>query len=280
MTPDLILIDGKCIAVPAVSALDRGLHFGDGLFETMAVQKGRVRFLALHLERLKEGCGRLGIDAGNFEAIWEEAVRVAKEQGRALLKLIVTRGEAVARGYGPKGAERTTRVLLRYAWPADSEARGAAGEGVPPVLRVGVASIRLGENPALAGLKHLNRLEQVLASRERQERGLDELLLFSSSGRLVSGTMSNVFLVHRDKLLTPRLDLCGVAGIMRRVVLREAARIGVLAEESVLDRHDLDAATEIFLTNARWGIQPARIGPLTQRLKAAIEPLLEEPADG
>ncbi len=104
------------------------------------------------------------------------------------MKLIVTRGEAVTRGYGFTGAERATRILLRYPWSSDRRS-GARS--------VAVSSMRLGENPALAGLKHLNRLEQVLAQAERAARQFDELLMFSSSGRLISGTMSNVFLVRR-----------------------------------------------------------------------------------
>jgi 4-amino-4-deoxychorismate lyase len=146
--------------------------------------------------------------------------------------------------------------------------------------------LRLGENPALAGLKHCNRLEQVLARREWTDPGIAEALLFSSSGKLASGTMSNVFIVDGSNLRTPRMDRCGVAGIMRRVVLREAARVGISAREDVLDAEDLRNASEIFLTNARIGVWPVRSldrrelgppGPITRRLQQALEPLLEDP---
>jgi 4-amino-4-deoxychorismate lyase len=147
--------------------------------------------------------------------------------------------------------------------------------------------MRLGENPALAGLKHCNRLEQVLARREWTDPDISEALLFSSSDRLVSGTMSNVFIVDGSRLRTPRVDLCGVAGVMRRVVLREAANAGIPVGEEVLSAEDLRSADELFLTNARIGIWPVRAldgrmispGPLTRRLQQLIAPLLEEPVD-
>jgi 4-amino-4-deoxychorismate lyase len=136
-------------------------------------------------------------------------------------------------------------------------------------------------------MKHLNRLEQVLARAEAPAADADELLLFSTSGRLACGTMSNVFLVESGKLKTPRLDLCGVSGVMRRVVLREARRVGIAADEAVVSATDLDNASEVFVTNARIGIWPVcRIGDrslspgeITRRLQALIAPMLDNPVD-
>jgi 4-amino-4-deoxychorismate lyase len=276
--PDVVQVNG----VPAdqVSTSDRGLHFGDGLFETIACLHGRPRFLTLHLERLAQGCARLGI---TFDAscLRNEVEALAQPVDRALVKVIVTRGPAVARGYGVTGAEKATRITFRYGWPPENRSWGQDG------VRVRVASLRLGENPALAGLKHCNRLEQVLARSEWNDPEVLEALLFSSSGRLVSGTMTNVFLVQGSRLRTPRVDRCGVAGVMRRVVLREAARVGIAAQECELTAEDLHIAEEVFLTNARVGIWPVRSldsraltpGPVTRRLQEALAPLLEAPAD-
>jgi 4-amino-4-deoxychorismate lyase len=235
--------------------------------------------LALHLERLQSGCQRLGLDAGNDD-IGAEVCSLASEAGNAIVKLILTRGTAVARGYGVTGREKATRITFRYPWP--QETQGESQDGV----QVRTATLRLGENPALAGLKHCNRLEQILARREWTDPAIAEALLFSSSGKLVSGTMSNVFIVDGSGLRTPRMDLCGVAGVMRRVVLGEAARAGIPTSESVLDANDLCGANEIFLTNARIGIWPVRAldgrtlnpGPITRRLQDALRPLLESPA--
>jgi 4-amino-4-deoxychorismate lyase len=277
--PELVLIDGQ--RCDAMSPLDRGLHFGDGVFETLACLQGRARFVSLHLERLASSCERLRIDVGDVAPIRREIESAASGCDASLIKLIVTRGDAVARGYGCSGREIATRVLLRYAWPQEDTT--AQQDGVH--IRVG--DLRLGENPRLAGMKHLNRLEQVLARSAVPAAEAAELLLFSSSGSLVSGTMSNVFLVRGGRIATPRIDLCGVAGVMRRVVLREAAKAGIAAEEGVLSESDLNGVEEIFLTNARIGIWPVRAlgsrvftpGSVTRRLQALLTPMLENPVD-
>jgi 4-amino-4-deoxychorismate lyase len=277
--PDVVLVDGR--PARGLSPLDRGLHFGDGLFETIACRRGRARFLALHLDRLMQGCERLAIEPAPVAAIRGEIEQLALRTDAAIIKLIVTRGQALARGYAPAGGEGATRIALRYPWPHEESGSWQAG------VRAGIASLRLGENAALAGMKHLNRLEQVLAQSERDSRQVRELLLFGSSGRLVSGTMSNVFIVRQGKLETPRIDLCGVAGVMRRVVLREARRAGIAVEECDIAAPDLAQAQEIFLTNARIGIWPVNalekqdlpVGPITQRLQSLIAPMLEDPVD-
>jgi 4-amino-4-deoxychorismate lyase len=274
VSPELVLINGR--ASVAVSALDRGLHFGDGLFETIGCVDGAPRFLELHLERLASGCARLGLAAPESGALEAEVRRLAGESARSIIKVLLTRGAALARGYAPSGAEPPTRVTLRYAWP--EEDGSLAHEGV----RVRVARTRLGENPVLAGIKHCNRLEQVLARAEWTDPTIAEALLYSSSGALISGTMSNVFLVRDGTLCTPRLDRCGVAGIMRRVVLAAAAQAGIAAEERTLGSRDLAAAGEVFLTNALMGVRPVRelegralsVGAVTRAVQERLAPLL------
>jgi 4-amino-4-deoxychorismate lyase len=265
----------------ALTPDERGLHYGDGLFETIACVGGRPRFLALHLERLARGCARLDIEFRDREELRHEILAAAAESPSAIVKVLLTRGPALARGYVSTGAEQPTRVTLRYRWEEDARP-GLDGIGVR------TAALRLGENPALAGLKHLNRLEQVLARREWSDGAIAEALMFSASGRLVSGVMSNVFLVEGNKLLTPLLDRCGVAGIMRQVVLREAARAGIAAEEATLDGEDLARARELFLTSAVIGLRPVRaldgrtceIGAVTRELRRRLAPLLAEAQDG
>ena len=285
--PDLgasVLIDGA--AAGALSPLDRGVHFGDGVFETIACLRGRPRFLSLHLERLARGCRTLGFAPPAAERLRAEVEHLAGGHERSIVKLIATRGPATVRGYAVGGDARATRIAIRYPWPVEDPVLQQHG------VSVRVAALRLGENPALAGLKHCNRLEQILARSEPQDAGSAEALLLSRSGRLVSGTMTNLFLVDgppdSPRLRTPAIDLCGVAGVMRRVVLREAARAGIRATECELWPADLAAATEVFLTNARVSIWPvARVeertlapGPVTRRLQSVLAPLLEEPADG
>jgi 4-amino-4-deoxychorismate lyase len=132
-------------------------------------------------------------------------------------------------------------------------------------------------------LKHLNRLEQVLIRGEWTDPAIQEALVFSSSGWLVSGTMSNVFLVRDGKVMTPAITSAGVRGVMRHVVMEQAQRGGLAVSETLLDAAALDAAAEIFLTNARIGIWPVRsldareraVGPVTRQLQQWLLPLLE-----
>ena len=277
--PQLVQVNGRVAAY--VSVLERGLHYGDGLFETIACIGGRPRFLDLHLARLTRGCARLGLEFADTVALAEEVRSLAADTGRAVVKLLVTRGVALARGYALTGREQPTRLTLRYGWPEDDPALAQNG------VRVRLAQQRLGENPALAGLKHCNRLEQILARREWTDPQIADSIMFSSSGALISGTMTNVFLVQGSNLVTPRVDRCGVAGVMREVVLAAAARAGITAEERVLAAQDLARAHELFLTNALTGIRPVRelegaplaVGPLTRRLQALLAPLLAAGAD-
>jgi 4-amino-4-deoxychorismate lyase len=275
-----VLVNG--VPETKISALDRGLQFGEGLFETIACKRGRPRFLPLHLERLEFGCERLQIAPPSLEETAAEVRELARGLESAIIKVVVTGGEAVVRGYARSGHERATRVTIRYPWPDEDSAPLHDG------VMVRTLAMRLGENPRLAGLKHCNRLEQVLARTELgADASLSEGLLFSSSGNLICGTQSNVFLVREGGLMTPRIDQCGVAGVMRRVVLREARQAGIPARECELHADGLQAADEVFLTNARIGIWPVRAldgrtlvpGPVTRHLQSLLEPLLNEPAD-
>jgi 4-amino-4-deoxychorismate lyase len=276
--PDSVAVNG--LEVAAVSALERGLHYGDGLFETIACVGGRARFLSLHLARLRRGCTRLHIPFGHGDALRSEIEALAAPVRRAIVKVLVTRGPAVERGYRVTGAEEATRITLRYRWPQDP---GAAEAGV----RVRVAALRLAENPLLAGLKHLNRLEQVLARHEWSDPGIAEALMLDVSGNLVSGVMSNVFLVQNGRLRTPLLDRCGVAGVMREVVMREAPAAGIVLEEARLRPDDLMQASEVFLTSALIGIRPVRAlegrvwspGPVTRALQERAAALLAAGGD-
>jgi 4-amino-4-deoxychorismate lyase len=274
-TPILVQVDGETAA--AIDVLDRGLHYGDGLFETIACRAGVAQFLELHLQRLAEGCARLGIRFENLPQLGLRIRELAARQASSIIKLILTRGSATARGYGAHGDETARTVLLQYRWPPEDPANWERG------IAVRTARGHLGENPALAGLKHLNRLEQVLIRGEWTDPAILEALVFSSSGRLISGTMSNVFLVSEGRIMTPAIVSAGVRGVMRRVVMREAQRGGLDVTETALDAAALQAAAEIFVTNARIGIWPVRaidgreraVGPVTRQLQQLLLPLLE-----
>ena len=232
-----------------VDARDRGLQYGDGLFETMCVRRRGVRLLDWHLERLLEGYARLMIDPPEQRRLRREIEQAAARRQSAVLKLIVTRGVG-ARGYRPSGVERSTRILMLDALP-----RAPTAGGERPV-RLRVCATRLGPNPRLAGMKTLNRLESVLARSEWSDARIREGLMLDDAEHVVCGTMSNVFSRRGDVLMTPLLDRCGVAGVMRRWVMGAAALRGLRPIEKRLRLADLVAADEVFVTNALMGVVP------------------------
>ena len=243
LTP-LVLVNGE--SCDSVSVLDRGLQYGDGLFETMRCEQGRLRWFDRHLARLRLGCERFGIVPPEGELLRAEAASLTRAMPRALVKVIVTRGAATSRGYRPNGDERPTRVVSVHAWPP-----------VPAdEFRVGLSPVPLGTNPVLAGLKHLNRLEQVLAQRAAASAGLHEVLMRSAGGEVVCGSMSNLFVCQGNEILTPPLGDCGVAGVMRSLVMALAPRCGLTVRVAPLSVPQLAAAPAILVTNVRLGIQP------------------------
>lgn len=229
---------------------DRSLQYGDGLFETMVVRGGRIRFEALHRARLAEGCRRLGIHVDEAQ-LWQPARAAAATQGAGLLKLQVTRGDATARGYTPSDKEQARAILSVFGAPQASE--------IPAEVHVHSLAHTLGENPLLAGLKHCNRLEQVLARQSMRGSGAFEGLMASSSGLLISGTMSNVFLELDGELVTPAVERCGVAGVMRAAVLREAAACGMPVRVAELPWPVLARCGSLAISNARLGLLPAHV---------------------
>jgi 4-amino-4-deoxychorismate lyase len=260
----LWLVNGERVGVDPA---DRGLAYGDGVFETIAARDGQTQRFDWHFERLTDGCRRLDIPLPERGVIEREIAAHCPREGRATIKLIVTRGPG-PRGYRPHEPCRPTRILAIGPWPDYPERYYTAG------IRVGTCAVRLGENPALAGMKHLARLEQVLAELELRARGLEQGLMLDSSSRVVGVTSGNLFVVHGSTLSTPLLTRCGVKGVMRRAVLAAAAELSLEARERDLERADVLAADELFVTNALIGIWPvgeldgrARpVGTITHRL--------------
>ena len=238
-----VLVNG--VPGDTVSVRDRGLQYGDGLFETVCCEQGSVRWFARHLRRLDQGCERLGIKKPDGNLLRAEAQRLSAGMPRAIVKIIVTRGEAVARGYAPRGDELPTRIVSVYSWPTPGHTE----------FRVGLSPVQLGCNPRLAGCKHLNRLEQVLAQLAATSAGLQEVLMRSSAGDVVCGSTSNLFALHEAQWLTPAVTQCGVAGIMRSLVLDNARQLGLQVKIAALSPEMLSAASSMFVTNVRLGVQ-------------------------
>jgi 4-amino-4-deoxychorismate lyase len=235
--------------VAALDAGDRGLAYGDGLFETARVHEGLVVWWPAHLARLSEGAARLRIPMPDVAWLTSQlAGFVSQAPARAVLKLILTRG-AGGRGYAPPEAVAPTLALSLHAAPARADGP----------ITVRWCETRLALQPALAGLKHLNRLEQVLARAEWRDPGIDEGLMLDTEGRVGCATSANVFAFVDGRWLTPPVRQRGVAGIARAWVLANEP----LAAEAELTRAQLEAAESVFLCNAVRGILP--VGQLGDR---------------
>lgn len=262
--------------VPAelVSVRDRGLAYGDGLFETVSVRQGRARLLERHLQRLELGCQRLGIpiDAG---VLHQEISSFAGNLDQGVVKLIVTRGDGM-RGYAVPHPQQPLRILFSSplpGYPLENQVKG---------VRLFSCATRLAVQPQLAGIKHLNRLEQVLARAEWQDACFAEGLMRDQSGRVIEGVFSNLFLVIQGKLVTADLSRCGVAGVMRAELIERAARLQIRCEVRDIAYTELQTAKEVFLCNSLYGIWPVRelaqhywaVGDLTRALQTNLHDLM------
>ena len=254
----------------SISVGDRGFQFGDGLFETLAVENGEPLLWDKHLRRLHSGAARLGIQAPAAELLQHEAGQVCRGAGRGVLKIVLTRGIS-GRGYAPSAGAEPTRTVGLHSWP-DYPARYRT-HGVA----VQFCHTLISRHNRLAGLKHLNRLEQVLARMELTD-AYAEGLMHDETGHVVEGTMTNLFVVARDSLITPDLSHSGVEGVMRSVVLERAGALSIECRLSGLTREDFLAADEVFLTNSLIGLWPVHriqtreypVGRFTQRIQDAI----------
>ena len=243
-----ILIDG--LDAEHVSVLDRGVLYGDGLFETIRFVGGVAPLWPRHMTRLRESCGRLALPLPDATLLADEAQRVSVGRHDAVVRITLTRGVG-ERGYAPPVQTHATRIVAAFEPPlvgADWYAHG---------IRVRFGGLRLAVQPALAGIKHLNRLEQVLARAEWNDAAIAESLLMDIDGNLVGATAANVFLVRSGVVATPALGRCGVAGVARAEILEHLAATEVRA----VAMKELMHADEIFLTSSVRGILPVRALP-------------------
>jgi len=269
----VILINGEHQDV--IAATDRGLHYGDGVFETIAIRTGKPQFWAAHMERLLDGCARLSIPIPDVTLLTAETERLCTEGEDAVLKIIITRGSG-GRGYRPPFEPEPQRILIRYPWPEHH----VPDEGI--TLRQ--CHTPLSCNPVLAGIKHLNRLEQVLARNEWSDESIHEGVMCDTEGYVIEGTMSNLFAVRDGVLITPELSNCGVAGIMRQQVMAVAQHLSIPCEHVRFKAEELNSMDELFITNSIIGVWPvARFnelqfskGVVTEKLMKGLAKMVEQ----
>ena len=247
--------EGRIDALPGDA---RGFAYGDGLFETMRVHRGVVRWWEAHMARLANGARCLRIALPSIAAIEREARDLFTDDADGVLKLIVTRGGG-GRGYAAAPDAAPLWRLSRHPLPP-THADG---------LTLRWCDTPLALQPALAGMKHCNRLEQILARGEWTDASIDEGLMRSTEGDVVCATAANLFLLRDGRWSTPRLDRCGVAGVCRAWVLSEIAAIQTRVAPA-----DVESADAVVLCNAVRGILPvARLGARTWAPHAAVADL-------
>jgi len=305
-----MLING--VSGDLISIRDRGLLYGDGVFRTLKAGGGHALHWPLHYQKLQHDCAALGITCPDFGRLSNELVSLLRDHPDAVFKIIVTRGQgmrgyapaplspnsdettshsskasesdAQVAGYLPQTGERgvvSQRESLVYAAPThfwDVSSLPAYPDSlIREGVTLGLCTLRLSHQPRLAGIKHLNRLENVLAAAECTE--VNEGLLLDVDGLLIEGVRSNVFLISQGCLITPDLSRCGVAGVQRDRVMHCARRVGMTVEVRDIGLEELRAADEVFLSNSVFGLWPvARFENIrwinfdgAARLRAALE---------
>lgn len=246
----------------------RGLHYGDGIFRTCLIYDSQVIDLTRQLKKAFADAGRLGLEPPATAVLEAEAHRLAQGVARGVLKLLLVRAGG-QRGYRSE-ASATDRLWCLGPAPAFPAACWERG------VHAARGHFGLAAQPALAGIKHLNRLEQVLASRQ-WPAGIDEVLVSDAAGNPHCGTRTNLFWVARGVLRTPALDACGVAGLMRDKVLAAAQDLGLPHQVAPGSWAELEDADEAFVTNSVVGVWPlASLGTKTWDGPGAVTRQLTE----
>lgn len=267
----MVLING--LPAQGIDCSDRGFQYGDGLFETIPIVAGRICLLSLHLQRLKLGCEKLLIPCPDLDLLAAESSQLVDQvQANAILKIIVTRGVG-GRGYRQPDTIIPTRLLSLHPFPEYPLAYQQTG------VALRFCQTRLGINPSLAGTKHLNRLEQVLARAEWHDPAIQEGIMQDSLGRIIEGTMTNLFFIKDNIIYTSPVTTSGIAGIMRAQIMQLAKQNAIPLKCQYFTKDRLMNADEIFLTNSVIGIWPVSlienktfsIGSLTQQLMTWLE---------
>ena len=262
-----ILVDG--VDASTVPVQDRGLAFGDGIFRTLEVRAGRPLNWERHFRRLAHDCQALDLPVPAEAVLRSEVVRVAPRD--AVVKITVTRGTS-GRGYSKPTDTVPRRIVAAFAPPEYPPELARDG------IRVRRCDLVLSEQPRLAGVKTLNRLENVLARSEWFDASIREGLLCDAAGRLVEATMSNVFLVVAGAIVTPLLTRCGVAGAQRDRIRDLSAAGGITCDVRDIAFAELEEADEVFLANSLIGLWPVvalgtrqwPVGKLTRRFQEEI----------
>jgi len=255
--------------------MDRGLHYGDGVFETINCREGGLQFWDEHMRRMHYGTSRLNINFSGEDLFYSDIQSILSELSSksCIIKLIQTRGQG-ERGYKYPAAQGVSRMVMI------DDASGAAKQHTSMELRYCKHNISI--NPSLAGIKHLNRLDNVLARNEWGNE-VQEGLMLDMNDHIIEGTMSNVFGIKNGMLYTPDLSICGVKGIIRDQLLCIARQKSIQVHVNSITKSDMSAMDEVFVTNSIIGICSVhkieqteyKIGTITRMFIKELTTLME-----
>jgi 4-amino-4-deoxychorismate lyase len=266
----MILVNG--VAAESIAATDRGLAYGDGVFRTLLLKKGRLSNWQRHFGKVAQDCAALNLDCPAEAVLAGEFAQLARQSPDAVIKIIITRGSG-ARGYALPQPSAPTRIVMSAELPNYPRENAFTG------VKVHVCSTRLSFQPRLAGIKHLNRLENVLARAEWDDPGVAEGLLLDAEGNVVGGTMTNLLIVEDGGLVTPALTRCGVAGVTRERIMEAARKSGMNCREENIPLARVIESQEAMLVNSIIGVWQIvgcagrnwTAGTVTQRMREWLD---------
>ena len=236
-----------------MAVADRALQYGDGCFTTMAFYQGELQLWPQHLARLQNNCQRLAIDFSQWQRLHKDLTMLLERLGKTngVLKIIITRG-AGGRGYSPRGVGEPTYIISKHALPEHYPAWQQNG------ITLGLSPVKLARQPLLAGIKHLNRLEQVLIKQALDSTAFDDALVCDTEDNIIEASAGNVFWWHKGTWFTPSLAESGVAGVMRDTICQLITGLGQpLVETNQVLSADF-SADEMFICNTLMSMVPVK----------------------
>lgn len=251
-----------------ITSNDRGLAYGDGLFTTGLVQQNKLLNFDEHLQRLLLGSKRLGITAPSKSTLISYIDQAIANIDKGVVKIIITSGSS-GRGYARSLESKSNCIVMVSDFPEHYETLTETG------IKLGISNQKIGINPMLSGLKHLNRLEQVLLRAELEERDEDDLVVLNIEDKVIEATSANLFYCIEGKWFTPKIEGSGVKGLMRQNILNKFDNI--IVQQTYLDH--LNSAQAMFICNSVAGIIPVHTyenRPLSMELVLAVKEACNE----
>lgn len=233
-----------------LTPLDRGFAYGDGVFRTLKVTAGKPLNWLQHYNKLSDDCGVLRIACPSAELLLDEASQLFSG-GDGVLKIVITRGEG-ERGYAIPSSMQPNRVLVRSNLPVYPQVNFEEG------VKLHLCELRLSHQPKLAGVKHINRLENVLARSEWNDSTIADGVLLDEAGNVIECTMSNIFARFGKTLITSDLSQCGVAGLTRQRIIDIAPQLDLNVIVDQISLEKLMQADELLICNSLYGVWQVR----------------------